>query len=698
MVRLGTLALALVCSCAALAAPALAEQASSEQRGFQAGLFDAGADHTCITLTDRGMRCWGAGEDGRLGTANVNDVGDNEAPAIAGSVFLDFSPTVRAFSAGVRHNCVIINAGNVRCWGGAAEGRLGYGNTNPIGDNEPPADVGFVDFGGGRTARAISAGGSHSCAILDDNSARCWGASIRHGYPGLGNIGDNETPAAVGPVDLGAGRTPRAISAGGAQSCALLDDGTVRCWGGAGDGQLGYGNTQTIGDNETPGSVGPVNLGGRTARAIAAGDLHTCAILDDGGVRCWGFNANGQLGQNTTTPRIGDDEPPPSGNVSLGAGRTARAIAVGGNHTCAILDNGSVRCWGRGFEGQLGYGNTNDIGDNETPASAGSVDLGTGHTARAITAGFAYTCVVLDDGGVKCWGRSNEGQLGYGFLGTVGDNESPGGFGPVDLGGLAFSSVADLSLSMSADRSSAQTGDQVVLRTTLTNSGPDAAGRTTVAAALPSGLSFASVDAGGGSYDAGSGSWAVPGVAAGASRTLELRATVTGAGTLNPHADVIAAGVPDPDSTPGNGATAEDDHAATTVVTTAAPGGSGDAPTPVARADTTPPGFSIARLASRMKRAALLKSGVSLRLTPDEPAAFRIELLGTLRGARVARPGDLILAERSLALGAGARSARLKLGRRQRRYIGRRARLTVRITATDAAGNRKVSTRRVTVR
>jgi len=124
--------------------------------------------------------------------------------------------------------------------------------------------------------------------------------------------------------------------------------------------------------------------------------------------------------------------------VDLGSGRTARAITAADEHTCALLDNGRVRCWGFGNSGRLGYGTTNDIGDDETPGSVGPVDLGSGRTARAITAGGAHTCALLDNGAVRCWGWGDSGRLGYGNTNTIGDDETPGTVGPVDLAGLIY--------------------------------------------------------------------------------------------------------------------------------------------------------------------------------------------------------------------------------------------------------------------
>jgi hypothetical protein len=146
--------------------------------------------------------------------------------------------------------------------------------------------------------------------------------------------------------------------------------GAVRCWGRGGSGELGYGNTNKIGDNEAPASAGDVNVGGVVVQ-VAAGEDHTCARLSTGAVRCWGNNGTGQLGYGNTAT-IGDNEAPASaGDVNVG-GAVAQ-LALGGEHVCALLTDGAVRCWGNNGTGQLGYGNISNVGDNETPASVGDV-------------------------------------------------------------------------------------------------------------------------------------------------------------------------------------------------------------------------------------------------------------------------------------------------------------------------------------
>jgi alpha-tubulin suppressor-like RCC1 family protein len=435
---------------------ASSEQAASQLRRLPAGFLDAGQAHTCAVLDTGAVRCWGIGLNGVLGYGNTNPIGDNETPASASPVFLGAGRRAVAISAGTWHTCALLDNGRVRCWGASTYGQLGYANTSTIGDDETPGGFGPVDLGVGRRAVAISAGTWHTCAIVDTGAVHCWGygASGRLGYGNTSHVGDDETPGSVGPVDLGVGRRALAISAGDHHTCAVLDTGAVRCWGLGSFGRLGYGNTDSIGDGETPGSVGPVFLGvGRRAVAISAGADHTCALLDTGAVRCWGYGLFGQLGYGNMDS-IGDTETPGSvGPVVLGAGRRAVAIGAGGKHTCALLDTGAVRCWGWGGYGQLGYGNKDSIGNDETPGGFGPVDLGAGRSAVAISAGGDHTCAILDNSRVRCWGYSANGELGYGNMNDIGDDETPGSVNPVDAGGLVATKVRPtLSLALAPKR------------------------------------------------------------------------------------------------------------------------------------------------------------------------------------------------------------------------------------------------------
>jgi alpha-tubulin suppressor-like RCC1 family protein len=267
---------------------------------------------------------------------------------------------------------------------------------------------------------------------LNDGSVKCWG------WNGFGQLGQGDTlqrgdgPNEMGDnllaVNLGIGKTASALAAGGHRTCALLNDGSVKCWGQNAFGELGLGDTNNRGDvpNEMGGNLLAVDLGtGKAASAIAIGGYHTCSLLNDGSVKCWGRNVAGELGQGDTDNR-GDGPNEMSDNllaIDLGTGKTASAIRAGAIYTCALLNDSSIKCWGSNFTGQLGLGNIDDRGDG--PSEMGNnlpeVDLGTGETASAIAAGAGHPCVILNDGSIKCWGSNNNGKLGLGDANARGD-------------------------------------------------------------------------------------------------------------------------------------------------------------------------------------------------------------------------------------------------------------------------------------
>jgi alpha-tubulin suppressor-like RCC1 family protein len=183
----------------------------------------------------------------------------------------------------------------------------------------------------------------------------------------------------------------------------------MQCWGYNVYGQLGDGTTYT---RLAPVSV--VNLASGVV-AIEAGTQHTCALLSAGGVQCWGYNYYGQLGDGTTTDRLA-----PVNVVGLAA--NVAAITAGDVHTCALLSTGGVQCWGYNHFGQLGDGTTSN---RLAPVSV----IGLASGVAAIAAGTSHTCAVLFTGGVQCWGKNGQGQLGSGtastdyYYGTTTDRE-----------------------------------------------------------------------------------------------------------------------------------------------------------------------------------------------------------------------------------------------------------------------------------
>ena len=403
--------------------------------------LSVGYEHNCVLLYSSGqVKCWGLGNSGQLGQGRIankidqrkigdspDEMGDNLK-----TVNLGNDRKVKAVSAGYEHTCVILENSEVKCWGRGLNGRLGQNNNHLLGDdlNEMGDNLKAVDLGDGRTAKAISAGGQHTCAILDDDTVKCWGGGR---FIGQGNkdedLGDelNEMGDKLPIVDLGDGRTAKAISAGFWHTCAILDDDTAKCWGDGEHGKLGHGSDNDLGDDEDEmGDKLPVvNLGsGRTAKAISAGGNHTCALLDDDTVKCWGKGTHGRLGyENWAWLGDGEDE---MGDklpvVNLGSGRTAKAISAGWSNTCVLLDNDTVKCWGWGNEGQLGQDSKDNLGDNRGEMeNLEAIDFGSGRTVRFIATGQHHSCALLDDNTIKCWGNGRSGQLGQGNTKNLGD-------------------------------------------------------------------------------------------------------------------------------------------------------------------------------------------------------------------------------------------------------------------------------------
>ncbi len=236
---------------------------------------------------------------------------------------------------------------------------------------------------------SVTAGGEHTCALTLAGRVKCWGDNFR------GQLGDGTSTDRSVPVDVvGLGSGVAGVTAGQQHTCAWMPSGTAGCWGSNTYGQLGDGSGAP--QQFTPSTV----VGLTNAAALSAGSDHTCALTNAGGVKCWGRNDFGQVGDGTTTHR-----PTPVGVTGLGSG--VAAVAAGGNHTCALTTAGGVKCWGRNNQGQLGDGTTID---RTTPVNVVGLTSG----VAAIAPGFLHTCALTTGGDVKCWGRNDHGQLGDG--------------------------------------------------------------------------------------------------------------------------------------------------------------------------------------------------------------------------------------------------------------------------------------------
>ncbi len=227
-------------------------------------------------------------------------------------------------------------------------------------------------------ALQLDVGGGHVCAVVADGSVRCWGGNS------LGQLGDGTTVDRLVPVSLtGPVFEATAIAAGGEHSCALLPSGYLRCWGSNARGQLGLPGMT--------GSSSPVDIvaAGGGIKSVAAGSEHTCVLKISGAVLCWGANSHGQLGNDSTV-----DSSVPVSPLGLDSG--VIRLATKGIHTCAVMDDRTVRCWGYNLFGQIGDGTSTDRLRPTMVPNIANVD--------AVTAAGWRTCVLTLDAAVSCWG------------------------------------------------------------------------------------------------------------------------------------------------------------------------------------------------------------------------------------------------------------------------------------------------------
>jgi alpha-tubulin suppressor-like RCC1 family protein len=366
----------------------------------------AGFDHDCL-LTEKGaVYCWGRNDLGQLGRGNVSY--SDDIPLLVDGL----DGGVQQLAAGGSHTCAITKEGTVKCWG--------YNNSGQLGREYPDYSAEPLEVTGVRNAVALSAGLFHTCAVVAGGQAKCWGDN-RFGQ--LGGL----SPASGGVVvDVtGAPGNLRGIAAGGSHTCALTGSGSVSCWGNNKYGQLGDSSflptptsaptrTESAGTEPvTPLPSSTPSVSGK-ASSIAAGHSHTCAVTGSGGVKCWGNNEHGELGNGTWS-----SSPVPVDVTGLKTG--VRSVVAGWGHTCALTTSGGVKCWGYNQNGELGNGANNK---SNTPVDVRGLTAG----VKSLEAGDDHTCAVLESGGVKCWGFNEYGQLGDG---TAVDRNAP-----VDVQGI----------------------------------------------------------------------------------------------------------------------------------------------------------------------------------------------------------------------------------------------------------------------
>jgi alpha-tubulin suppressor-like RCC1 family protein len=302
------------------------------------------------------------------------------------------------------HSCVISSAGSAQpaqilCWGFGDAGALGNGD-----DSHRFTPTSTIPLNS--EATSVSVGYGHSCAVSREGAVYCWGAN----WDGQLGVGDTccgtcyaSTVCKKTPIEVVGLSSSVAISLGlgGSHSCAVLSGGSLKCWGRNAEGQLGNDGTT---NRLTPTDVFGLSSGG--VSCVAGGMFHTCAILVTGALKCWGRNLEGQLG----IAGVSTMETVPRDVVGMGSG--VWSIALGEFHSCAIVEGGKVSCWGTNNFGQLGDGSTTT---RTMPTSIAQLN-----GVTSLSVGQAHGCVVIadPDGIVKCWGRNTECQLGRNFDST----------------------------------------------------------------------------------------------------------------------------------------------------------------------------------------------------------------------------------------------------------------------------------------
>jgi alpha-tubulin suppressor-like RCC1 family protein len=357
----------------------------------------AGYYHQCALRSNGKAYCWGLNNYGQLGTDNV-DSGRTPQPVFPN---VNNFPALSSVAAGFNHSCGVVKSdGTVRCWGENNAGQLGNGST---ADSITPVTV-LADIGSLANVKTIAMGSEHSCAVLADQSIKCWGGNIwgqlgdgtkqsRNKAVSVRNVAGTGSLAGVAQVSIARDADPNIESA--TNTCVILIAGPSLCWGNNSHGQLGDGTV-------TSSTTAVATKGLSNSTSLAMGWSQGCASQQDGELRCWGVNDEGELGRH----ELG------SGGLAVTVENLAHVTMVsagggfdflGGGFSCALILDGTVNCWGRNDNAQLGNASLMDSAI-PMPVSIRNV--------TALSSGAFHSCAV-SDGSVYCWGSNNSGQLGF---------------------------------------------------------------------------------------------------------------------------------------------------------------------------------------------------------------------------------------------------------------------------------------------
>jgi len=372
---------------------------------FRTLSVSAGAFHTCALRLDGTVACWGRNDHGQIGEDPRQRASINTPLNVPGL------QSVVQIAAGAFHTCALLVDGSVQCWGLNRDYELGAPGVPDAGDSFTPITTRASISNGGHLAVSVAAGGYHACSVLDNGQGLCWGFDANN------QIGAGYTTSAPTPYIVSSSANFIAFTGGAYHTCALDNSGSVWCWGYNADGEVGDAQTtQPPGPQKlSPFSAPVAGLGG----ALGAGQVglatyggyHTCAVVSDGTVWCWGYNGHFELGR----AGFSSGYSPVPLQVSGIDGTTRRAISVtaGAYHSCALLSDGTAECWGNNKESEIGAGLTTNFVEVPTAVAANGI--------LAISAGGDHNCAIFagTSGTIKCWGLNDDGEAGVGNNNTV---------------------------------------------------------------------------------------------------------------------------------------------------------------------------------------------------------------------------------------------------------------------------------------
>lgn len=421
--------------------------ASSDSEAHQILSFCAGGAFACAVSEIKQAKCWGRKSGWGLTSASSSDsLGDDPKELGDNISYLDFGKglTVESIYCGGYHICARLSSGDMKCLGNNYYAQIGVGiDTNPIG-----AYTGFigenlpvVNLGKNIKPLQISLGSKYTCTKVTGDNAKCFGNNW-YGQLGLGsgeNIGDHDDMGDKLPyINFGKNVKVKSVHAGVYSdfSCAILlapstHEDRIKCWGQNYNHQLGYGDS--IKDNVVgvqPSQMGDnlplVNIGSESrVKQLALGQDHTCALLMNDVLKCWGQGTFGQLGSGSsaTISATGNKVP----EVLIDQGKKIRYLIAAYDRTCLVYSNSTtMKCFGWNLNGQLGQGDKADRGStaDTTVPHIKPIDFGSEQLEiQSIHAGQSFNCIVFEKAIVKCFGDNLSGQLAIGSFGSVGDKK-----------------------------------------------------------------------------------------------------------------------------------------------------------------------------------------------------------------------------------------------------------------------------------